>query len=256
MKFMMMPKKINSILLLVTLSVSSFAASKDKNKKKKQDPTRIATQVPVVSPTPAPTPNDLTKQNARSALAPRERANGSLFFDGAAAGNLFSDFKPRSVGDLVFVDVVESSAANVASNANRKRDSGTLGGLATATGALPSPGAAVAAGVVGALGVRKFEGSGATARTSAVKARITARVVEVLPNGDLRIEALKVVRINKEDEQLMLSGIVRARDVAADNSVPTTSIGNLYLQLNGKGVASADNEPGWLFRLFEKVTPF
>ena len=64
------------------------------------------------------------------------------------------------------------------------------------------------------------------------------------------------MKINKETETLMLSGVIRTRDVSAANTVPTTSIGDLQLALDGKGIASADNKPGWLFRLFEKVTPF
>jgi flagellar L-ring protein precursor FlgH len=106
------------------------------------------------------------------------------------------------------------------------------------------------------MGQRKFEGKGSTQRSSKLQARIVARVVEVLPNGDLRIEADKVVKINKEDERLNLSGIVRQRDVSPDNAVATTSVGELKVALNGKGVASADNAPGWLFRLFDKISPF
>jgi flagellar L-ring protein precursor FlgH len=182
--------------------------------------------------------------------------NGSLFVQASPITDLYSDFKPRRVGDLVFVDVVEDVSASVSSGAKRSRDSGTLGGLVTAAGALPIPGAGIAAGVLGALGSRKYEGSGSTERQSNVRARIVARVVEVLPNGDLRIEARKLVRVNKETETLLLAGIVRQRDVAADNTVPTTAIGDLRVELNGKGVASADNAPGWLFRLFEKIAPF
>ena len=191
-----------------------------------------------------------------SAQEPAAPANGSLYTDEAPGGNLVGDFKPRRVGDLVFVDVVEQSSAAVSSGAKRSRDSGTLGGVVGAAGALPVPGAAVTAGVIGGLGTRKFEGQGSTQRTSDLRARIAARVVEVLPNGDLRVEARKSVKINKETEQLALSGIVRTRDVAADNSVPTTAVGDLYVELNGKGVASADNAPGWLSRLFEKISPF
>lgn len=182
--------------------------------------------------------------------------SGSLFSETAPAADLLSDFKPRRVGDLVFIDVVEDSTANVSSAAKRGRDSGTLGGIVTAAGALPVPGAAVAGGIIGALGNRKFEGKGSTERTSGVRARIVAHVLEVLPNGDLRVEARKLVKINKETETLMLSGVIRTRDVSAANSIPTTSIGDLQLALDGKGVASADNKPGWLFRFFEKVTPF
>jgi flagellar L-ring protein precursor FlgH len=72
----------------------------------------------------------------------------------------------------------------------------------------------------------------------------------------MRIEAEKLVKINKEDERLTLSGIVRPRDVSTDNTVVSTSVGELRVALNGKGVASADNAPGWLFRLLDKISPF
>jgi flagellar L-ring protein FlgH len=187
-------------------------------------------------------------------MASGRPANGSLFTDEAQGTNLVVDFKPRRVGDLVFVDVVEQSEATVTSGAKRNR--GTLGGLIAATGAVPVPGVAAVAGVMGGLGARKYEGKGSTQRQSDLRARIAARVIEVLPNGDLRIAALKSVKINKETEKLGLSGIIRQRDVAADNSIPTTAVGELNVELNGKGVASADNAPGWLFRLFEKIAPF
>ncbi len=191
-----------------------------------------------------------------SAAEPPRPANGSLFTDSAPNRSLLSDFKATGIGDLLFIDVIEASAASVSSNAKRSRDSGTLGGLTGAVGAIPLPGATVTAGVLGGLGQRKFEGKGETGRTSQLNARVTARVIEILPNGDFRVEAQKIVKINKEDELLTLSGIVRRRDVSADNAIPTTMVGDLRVQLNGKGVASADNAPGWLFRLFEKISPF
>ncbi len=97
---------------------------------------------------------------------------------------------------------------------------------------------------------------GSTRRNSNVTARITARVIEVLPNGDLRIQALKQVRINKETELLAVTGIVRKKDIASDNSIQTIEIGDLRVEFNGKGIASRDNAPGWLFRLFDKINPF
>jgi flagellar L-ring protein precursor FlgH len=80
--------------------------------------------------------------------------------------------------------------------------------------------------------------------------------VEVLPNGDMRVAAEKFVKINKEDERLSLSGIVRPRDVSSDNIVGSTFVGDLRLAINGKGVASDDNSPGWIWRLLDKISPF
>ena len=204
---------------------------------------------------PEPTP-EAVSQPAPTPEKPAPTATGSLFRDNAPGLNLVTDYKARQVGDLLFVTVTETSTATVTSTAKRSRNSGTLGGLTTLLAALPIPGAATAGTVAGALGQRTYEGKGTTDRTSNVRARIAARVVEVLPNGDLRIEAARQVKINKETEKLALTGIVRPRDISADNSVTSPFVGDLQFVLNGKGIASQDNAPGWLFRLFERLTPF
>ncbi|HEY6804699.1 MAG TPA: flagellar basal body L-ring protein FlgH [Pyrinomonadaceae bacterium] len=232
-----------SILICALIITSATFANAQKTKRQRTITPQAQQQI-----APEPKPVEV-------APVPVPQANGSLF-SAAAGTSLVTDFKPRGVGDLVFVDVVEASTATVNSAASRSRDSGTVGGLTSAIGSLPVAGAAATAAVVTAMGQRKFEGKGATNRNSRLNARIVARVVEVLPNGDLRIVAEKMVKINKEDEKLSLSGIVRTKDVSGDNSVPSTSIGDLKVALNGKGVASADNGPGWLFRILDKISPF
>lgn len=240
--------KIKILLALSLIFTFSFSVSAQDKKDKKKDKKKPQLTVVEIQEKPAITPPVVTEQQKPS--------NGSLFTDGAANANLLGDFKARRIGDLVFIDVVEENVAKVTSSANRKRDSGAVGGIGTVAGALPVPGAAVAGTIVGALGTRKYDGNGTTQRNSSVRARIAARVIEVLPNGDLRVEALKLVKINKETEQLAVTGIVRPNDLAGDNSIETNFVGDLRVEFNGKGVASADNAPGWLFRLFDKVSPF
>jgi flagellar L-ring protein FlgH len=240
------------LALLTLLSPLELQAQRPANSKDKKQTSKKSKQEPDA---PAAETAQLGPYDPRAAQPPRP-ANGSLFTDMALNRSLLSDFKATDLGDLVFIDVIEASAASVSSGAKRSRDSGTLAGVVGGVGAIPAPGAAVVGGVLGGLGQRKFEGKGETGRSSRLDARITARVIEVLPNGDFRVEAQKIVKINKEDELLTLSGIVRRRDVSAENAVPTTMVGDLRVQLNGKGVASADNAPGWLFRLFDKISPF
>ncbi len=223
---------------------SATAQDKKEKQRKKKDQPKLT--VVEVQPTPPIAPP----------VEQLKPANGSLFTDNSVNANLLRDFKARQVGDLVFVDVVETSTANVTSSAKRNRDSGNVGGIVPLLNAIPVNGAATAGSVVGELGKRSYEGKGTTARTSNVRARITARVVEVLSNGDLRIEAVKLVKINKETEQIAVTGIVRPNDLAKDNSIETIYVGDLRVEFNGKGIASADNAPGWLFRLFDKISPF
>lgn len=231
------------LLLILIASLSLPLAAQEKKKKPKGAPKLTVVNLDEVQP-------------KIQIIEPPRPTNGSLFTDGSINGNLVRDFKARQSGDLVFVDVVEANTARVSSNAQRERDSGNIGGLVPLVAGLPINGAAAVAPVMGELGQRDFDGKGSTARTSLVRSRITARVVEVLPNGDLRIEALKLVKINKETEQLAVTGIVRQNDLASDNSIPTTLVGDLRVEFNGKGIASADNGPGWLWRLFDKINPF
>lgn len=235
--------KYNAIFTLAILATLVFPAIAQEKKKPKGAPKLTVVNVEEIQP-------------KIQVIEPPRPTNGSLFTEGSMNANLLRDFKARQSGDLVFVDVIEANTASVSSNAQRERDSGNLGGLVPLVAGLPINGAAVVAPVMGELGRREFEGQGRTARTSLVKSRITARVIEVLPNGDLRIEALKLVKINKETEQLAVTGIVRQNDLASDNSIPTTLVGDLRVEFNGKGIASADNGPGWLWRLFDKINPF
>lgn len=230
-------------LVIIALAVMTGSVAASDSKKKKKEKASATASV-------------MTTTTTATAPVVARPANGSLFTDDARNVDLLSDFRPRHVGDIVFVDVVESSAASVSSSAKNARDSGAVGGAIVNALSLPAAAAPKVDAIVGALGSHKFEGSGSTTRKSSLNARIAARVVAVMPNGDLQVEAEKTVKINKEDELLRLSGIVRQRDVLADNAVPSTSIADLQVQLNGKGVASANNAAGWLIRFLQKISPF
>lgn len=237
-------KALITLTIIAITAVAAIGQTKPAKKSKKKDQPKLT--VVEVNEAPPVVPEVVVMRPT----------NGSLFTDNAINTDLLRDFKARQVGDLVFVDVVETNTATVSSNASRSRDSGNLAGIVPLVTALPINGAAVAGPILGEMGQRKFDGKGNTARTSNVRSRITARVIEVFPNGDMRIEAVKLVKINKETEQLAVTGIVRRNDLANDNSIATTSVGDLRVEFNGKGIASADNAPGWLFRLFDKISPF
>jgi len=208
-----------------------------------------AKEVIVDAPPPQPIPQ-ITYPQAQ----PSQHQTGSLFSEGAAKANLFDDFKARNVGDVVTISVVETTTASVNSDASRTRKSGTLINTPAILDAVaPNAGAGE---IVKGLGDREFKGTGATSRTSTVRLALSARVVQVLPNGDLVIEGSKVRAINKETEMVVLRGIVRPRDVTANNIVLSTAIADMQIRLNGKGVASADNQPGWLYRFLSRVSPF
>ena len=72
-----------------------------------------------------------------------------------------------------------------------------------------------------------FAGQGSTSRTGQLQAYVSSRVMQVFPNGDLALEGVKEVTINRERQVLRLRGVVRQRDITPGNVVLSTAIANM-----------------------------
>jgi len=101
-----------------------------------------------------------------------------------------------------------------------------------------------------------FDGSGETTRGGSLTATITARVVDVLPNGNLALEGKREISINNETKEILVQGIVRPRDLAYDNSVYSTQIADAKIIYTGVGILGEKQKPGWLARIVDGVWPF
>ena len=183
-------------------------------------------------------------------------ANPSLFSADSPNLFLYRDQKARAVGDIVTIQVVENATAtNSATTATQKKgdvslNAPGLGGVEKGVSALNF------ANILQGAGGINFNGTGSTSRTGQLQAAISARVVEAMPNGDLRIEGNKEVAINGERQILTIRGLVRGKDVTQNNQVLSTSIADMAVLFNGKGVVADANRPGWLFKVMKLITPF
>jgi len=101
-----------------------------------------------------------------------------------------------------------------------------------------------------------FEGSGETTRNGFLTATITARVVDVLGNGNLAIEGKREVVINEEKREILVQGIVRPRDLDYNNSVASSLIADAKIIYTGVGIVSEKQKPGWMARIVDAVWPF
>ncbi len=183
-------------------------------------------------------------------------ANASLFSPDSPNLFLFRDQKARAVGDIVTIQVVETATAtNSATTATQKKGDVSLS--APALGGLEKSGSPLNfANILQGAGGINFNGSGSTSRTGQLQAAISARIVEVAPNGDLRLEGNKEVAINGERQILTIRGVVRVKDVSPSNQVLSTSIADMAVLFNGKGVVADANKPGWLYKVLKVITPF
>ena len=163
--------------------------------------------------------------------------------------DLAIDPNARRVNDLVTVQVIESVSAKGSADAN-------VGKTGSANVKLPLPASwwDMSLGrVLPFSSETKFTGTGGTSRETELSATITARVVEVLPNGDLVVEGVREVDVNGDRSLIVLSGVVRAMDIMPGNVVPSPRIGQLRIQSLSQGLIKDSLTPGYLIRLLNKV---
>lgn len=159
---------------------------------------------------------------------------------------LVSNLKARQVGDLITIIITESATAQASSKTKADAKSETKGG--------PGLGFLDFIKPWDLTTENKFKGDGDTQRGGSLRAEITARVTEVLANGDLRLEGTRMVNINGEKQLIEITGICRARDINPDNTIMSTFISEAQIAYNGSGMVNDASEPGvvtkilnWLF---------
>jgi flagellar L-ring protein precursor FlgH len=105
-------------------------------------------------------------------------------------------------------------------------------------------------------GVRSFQGQGDVERSDTFTARITAEVVDVKPNGTVVLQARKRIKTDEEEQQFILTGVCRAEDITAADTVLSTQLFDLELQKNHKGDVRNATRRGLVGKLLDVINPF
>jgi flagellar L-ring protein precursor FlgH len=99
------------------------------------------------------------------------------------------------------------------------------------------------------------EGTGTAAQANTLTGVITAMVTEVMPNGNLIVEGRKQLSLTEGAEFVQVRGIVRARDIQADNTIPSMRMAQAQISYRGTGNLAESTQPGWLSQLIFKYWP-
>ena len=167
--------------------------------------------------------------------------------------NLGLDRRARSLNDLITIRVVENIEGTGSADSALDKNSSASAGVGSLFGATKKLGAIDPGNLVGTSSDSTFKGSGATSRSGTLSATITARVMEVLPNGDLVLEGAREIDINGDRQMVVLTGVARPSDVSDQNVVLSPSIGQLRIRYFGRGLMKDNLKPGWLIRVLNKV---
>ncbi len=186
---------------------------------------------------------DETRASPQKVPEPLAPATGSLWSEGA--GSLFDDFKARRVGDLLTIIVSESTTASARADTavSKSESASTTAGVGPLLNFLWPQ--------LSASGKTDSTVQGNTARAGTLTTRLTVVVVETYPNGVLRIEGKRTLKINEETQTLVFTGLVRTRDIRSDNTVPSNAIANAEIYFEGKGIVGTRQREGIITRLFK-----
>lgn len=164
------------------------------------------------------------------------------------------DLRARRVNDILTVRVEETIAATGTADTAIGKTTSTGVGISTLFGLQSKIPAGVGLGdLASSQSNTDFSGSGTTARASALTATISARVAEVLPNGDLLVEGVREIEINGDRQVVVLTGVARVVDIGPGNVIPSSVLGQLSIRYFGRGLTKGSLTPGWLVRVLNKV---
>ena len=203
---------------------------------------------------PAPKPDDpyYAPVLPRTPL-PAAQNNGAIYQAGFET-YLFDDRKAYRVGDIITITLNEKTQASKNSNSKISKDSSANIGLGSLFGgavsmANPLTGNSMSLGAEYDAS-RDTSGSGQAGQSNSLSGSITVTVADVLPNGIIAVRGEKWMTLNTGDELVRIAGLVRADDIATDNTVSSTRVADARITYSGTGSFADASQPGWFDRFF------
>ena len=206
-------------------------------------------------PSPADTSLQDYIQRVRKAGAEGPSTAGSLWVSSGPLSSMASDYKARWPGDLIVVRLVDTFTAVTSGENNNSRQFNTQSAITALLGKL-GPSNALQ-NMFNANSATALDGKGASTMSSNLQLNLSGRVVDVLPNGVLVIEAARDFTVGNDRQTVIVRGLVRPGDIAVDNSVLSSQVTSAEVAIKGKGaVADASRQPNAVVRLLLKVLSF
>ncbi len=187
------------------------------------------------------------------------KSPGSLWSENAKFYDMFSDHRARRVGDIVIVQIIESSSADKEAKTEATRESSMDHSVSNFLGLPLDRSSIFGYGIepgIQAESASEFSGDGKTSRKGTLNAVVSARVTRILPTGNFVIRGRKQIRVNDEAQYIVVSGIIRPEDILWNNSVMSTSIADLKVDYYGSGILGDQQSKGFLARAIDKIWPF
>jgi flagellar L-ring protein precursor FlgH len=234
------PRNKRALLFLALLGLVAVAAAQPKNdKSKNKNPKRDALAEYVQRMTGPAGP-----------FVPTSTL-GSLWVDNGRLANMVADYKASRVGDLVTINISQNLSSTNTGNVSTNRSFTASSGITALGGHIATSGVT---NLFSPTSSQVLAGKAAATSTTALSTTLTGRVAALLSSGTLVVEAERQIMMNNQRETVVVRGLVRPGDLDATNTVASNSVGNLEIEIKGKGVISEGVRPPnpvikWILRI-------
>jgi len=165
---------------------------------------------------------------------------GSLWSPGGSFDELSVDYKARKLNDTVVILVAVQTTAAQNKDVNSSRAFQTASGITGLAGDVKTTGLNP---LFNANSSTSLKGSGATDSSTTFQTSMTGQVIAVLPSGNLVLEAQRKIFMNNQHEDITIRGVVRPNDIGPNNTVTSSALSNLEIEMKGKGILADSTRP-------------
>ncbi len=212
--------------VLLTLGMTPLARSQNA-KKPKNNPQQLRTDY-------------IARLQQLDIHSSAETTVGSLWTQSSTLGDLSTDYKAHKVNDTIVIVVAVQTTAAQSGNSSYQRTFQTSSAI---TGLPGSINTSPLNPLFDANSSTALKGAGATSSNTAFQTTLTGQVIEVLPSGNLVVEAQRRIFMNNQHEDVTVRGVVRPGDIGPNDIVSSTQLSNLEIEMKGKGIIADSTRP-------------
>jgi flagellar L-ring protein precursor FlgH len=100
------------------------------------------------------------------------------------------------------------------------------------------------------------KGTGTADQSATLTGSVAVSVIEIMANGNLVLRGEKQVALTEGSEVIQVAGVVRAEDIAPNNTVASRRLANAQIAYRGTGDLAATSRAGWGTSALLKLWPF
>jgi flagellar L-ring protein FlgH len=168
-----------------------------------------------------------------------EATVGSLWTVQNVLGDFSSDYKALHLNDTITIVVAVQTTAAQSGTVDSERSltsSSSITGLLGRTPSAVNP-------LLSGQSALVLKGQGSTASNTTFATSLTGQVIAVFPNGNLVVQAERQIFMNNQHENVVLRGMIRPGDIGPSNTVPSSALSNLEIEMKGKGIIADGVRP-------------